>query len=102
MRQPSYEQALKKMGVEFEYAAFIKSEEINYTRGRQLQARLERRSSIVLDVKPRRVFLLHRSRNRLTLFQRLLDLGNVVLARWWMTILFLVIRRVFLARHLMR
>lgn len=41
MKHAIYEQALTKCGVEFEYVEQIPADEINHTRGRQMQARLQ-------------------------------------------------------------
>lgn len=40
MRNPIYEQALRKQGVQFEYVESVPDDEINWTRGKQMQARL--------------------------------------------------------------
>lgn len=41
MRILTYEQALNRQGVQWEYVEGIKLDDINHTRGKQMQARLE-------------------------------------------------------------
>ncbi len=41
VRQASYEQALQKQGIAFEYVDKVPLDQINHTRGKQMQARLE-------------------------------------------------------------
>ncbi len=49
MRQANYEQALKKLGVEYEYVESVPLADINVTRGKQMQARLEPLDHSLID-----------------------------------------------------
>lgn len=49
MRMPNHEQALRRQGVEWEYVEGVTIEQINHTRGKQLQARLEPLDQTLVD-----------------------------------------------------